>query len=86
MAWSKRVPIGLSSVWIYSQKFLFARIRVSCARSMREKGGGILLKARLKADFVISWGGSKLFSRRASEMCGAEAKDSPTLREEENCE
>jgi len=49
------------------------------------KGGGILLKARLKAEFLPSWGGSKLFSRRASEMCGAEAKDSPTLREEEDC-
>ena len=40
---------------------------------------GILLKARLKADFLLSSGGAKLFSRRTSDVCGPVVKPSPTL-------
>ena len=40
---------------------------------------GILLKARLKDDFLLSSGIAKLFSRRRLEVSGAEVKASPVL-------
>jgi len=40
---------------------------------------GILLKARLKAVFLLSWGTAKLFSRKTLEVCGAEVKPSQVL-------
>ena len=43
------------------------------------EGGRILLNARLKADFLLSSGTAKLFSRRTLEVCGAEMKHSSTL-------
>ena len=48
---------------------------------MGEEGCGILLKAPVKVDFLLSFRGSKLLSRRRSVMCGAEANDSSTLPE-----
>ena len=65
---------------------MFAKIRVSCARSAGKEGGGILLKARVKADFLLSWGGSKLLSRKMPETCGAEGKTSLTLWKRESGE
>ena len=44
-----------------------------------EKGDGILLKARLKADFLLSSGAAKLFSRKTLEVCGPEVKHSSIL-------
>ena len=43
------------------------------------EGDGVLLKARLKPDILLSSGSSKLFSRKTSGRCMAEGKTSLIL-------
>ena len=50
------------------------------------RGDGVLLKARLKADFLLSSGSSKLFSRKTSGRCTAEGKTSLVLWKRESGE